>query len=171
MTSSNQFQGKMVKDHLEEQNNFLEGPRNPLHCSLWRKFCSANFLASPLTWPSLSSFVSSPDVVLSAAALLLILSPPKTNGQWAAGISIGTTHVLEQEPLIQALMITLHLFNVQDTAGPMSLGLDDGDDVNGQRGGLVVLACRVFEEPDQVFIQPGRSSNGDEVVAAMGRSA
>ena len=50
----------------------------------------------------------------------------------------------------------------------MSLGLDDGDDVNGQRGGLMVLACRVFEEPDQVFIQPGRSSNGDEVVVAMG---
>ena len=111
--------------------------------------------------------------MLSAAALLLILSPPKTNGQWAAENSIGTTHVLKQEPLIYALMITLHLFNGQDTAsaGPMSLGLDDGDDVNGQRGGLVVLACRVFEEPDQVFIQPGRSSNGDEVVAAMGRSA
>ena len=47
-------------------------------------------------------------------------------------------------------------------------GGDDGDDgdVNGERGGLMVLA-RVFE-PDEVFIQPGRSSNGDEVVRATG---
>ena len=47
-------------------------------------------------------------------------------------------------------------------------GGEDGDDgdVNGERGGLMLLA-QVFE-PDQVFIQPGRSTNGDEVVRATG---
>ena len=79
------------------------GDRKPL-IVLWGNFCPENFWASPL--PPLSPLCS----FSWCSAALFILSPPKTNGQWAGEkqmvngreSSIETTHVLEQEPLIEA---------------------------------------------------------------------
>ena len=109
--------------------------------------------------PPLSPFVPSPDVVLPSPTLFIL--SPKTNGQWAGESSIETTHVLEQEPLIEAqnlnhfapALFKIKISFIFDTAGTISLGyegkedVDDVEDVNGQRGGLMVLARRVFE-PD-----------------------
>ena len=63
--------------------------------------------------------------------------------------------------------VDLHCLLFQSQLAQCDGGEDGNDgDVNGERGGLMLLA-QVFE-PDQVFIQPGRSTNGDEVVRATG---